>query len=330
MAAFDIGRALVRQQPPPPATRATGALAPVQIRQLPDGRIVAAATYRGAKVAVELPAAAGRFVSVGGTYSIAGEQAALVGGLFQNIMKVAAKIHHSKIVQGVAAGVLAAYGVPPGVTVKAMSITGDLCDKARAGRPKHQERIREIAREAEAGHPPAVAAVAAIRHRNRSDRRTRAAMDLLWRAQQGNPRSQAAIQKIEAAAAKGHPAAQVATNAMQAVLDASAGRAPAPPAVAARRAPPPPAVRARPQLRALPGRQPPPPAVSASRGGVLTLPNARVISQAVRPDGKRVLTVQVGGAGIDWLKRQFGFHRGYRTEAETTGLRDLYLLGSAR
>lgn len=342
MAAFDIGNVLARRPPPPPAQRAAGPATPVRIHQLPDGRIVATGQYGGAKVLVEIPASVSRYVTVGDAYTVAGGPEALVGGIFDNIMKVVSKIQHSKIVQVAASTALAAYpGIPPGVTMKAMELSGDLLDKARAGTPAARARLRRIARAAEDGQPTAVAAVAVIRHRNRADRRTRAAMDLLWRAQNGNPRSQEAVQKIEAAAAQGHPAARVAATAMQFVLDASARqpappavaaqRQPAPPAVAAQRQPPPPVLRrapAPPALRALPSRQPPPPAVAA-QGGVLTLRNARVLTQRVRPDGKKELVVQVGGVGIDWIKTQLGLHRPMRSEAASTGLRDLYMLGAA-
>lgn len=37
--------------------------------------------------------------------------------------------------------------------------------------------------------------------------------------------------------------------------------------------------------------------------------------------------MHMGGPALDWLKRQFGFYRGYRPEADVFGLRDAYRAG---
>jgi hypothetical protein len=262
-----------------------------------------------------------RFVSVGSIYDVGGEDPqALVGSIWGSIAKGLSQLHHSKVVQGAAAGVLSLYGVPPGVTTKAMDMTGDLLDKARAGNPKARARVQEIGRQARSGNPAATRAAAAIKQRNRADRRARAAMDLLHRAQQGNPRASEAVRQIETNAAH-NPAAAEAYRTLQTVLDASAGRLrrPAPPA------------RAATQARALPSRQPAPPARRATGQRApqrLTLENARVVQSRQLPNGRKQLTVDVGGAGVEWLKRQLGYHAGMRTEAESFGLRDAYLLGT--
>lgn len=296
------------RNPAPPARRGGGTTAPVRIRKLPDGRLAASASYGGATAVLVLPARVANVVQVGGDEVV-------VGGLFDSIAKGLSALHHSKVVQGVAAGVLAVYGVPPGVTTRAMDMTGDLLDKARAGNPRAKARVQEIGRRARAGEPAAATAAKAILHRNRADRRTRAAMDLLYRAQRGNVAARAAVDRIGQMAASGNRSAATAQQALSAVLEASR-RHPAPPVVrtTAARRPPPPAVRA-------PLALPP-----AGRSAVLTLDNARVLREE-RRGGKRILTVQVGGAGLDWLGRQLGYHRGYRPEAEADSLRDLYLKG---
>lgn len=317
--AIDIAGLAVRRQAAPPALRGDGT--PVQIKKLPDGRIMAQASYRGAAISVVVPAAISRAVTVGGTYDVGAAAydvgaEAIIGNLWGSIAKGLAKLHHSKAVQAVAAGALSLYGVPPGVTVKAMSMTGDLLDKARAGHPKAKARVAEIGTRARAGDAAAATAAAALLHRNRADRRARAAMDLIHRAQLGNPRAASAIQAIEAAAAQGNGPAREAQRAIQTVLDASAGRirpqAPPPPT---RRAPAPPA------RRALPGQTP-----TASR--VLTLENARILRERRGPNGKRQVLVQVGGTGLNWLKAQLGVKRPLRGEAEAATLRELYLEGS--
>lgn len=315
--AIDIAGLAVRRQSAPPARRGE---TPVQIKKLPDGRIMAQAAYRGAAISVVVPAAISRAVTVGGTYDVGASYdvgaEAIIGNLWGSIAKGLAKLHHSKAVQAVAAGALALYGVPPGVTTRAMSMTGDLLDKARAGHPKAKARVAEIGTRARAGDTAAATAAAALLHRNRADRRARAAMDLIHRAQLGNPRAQSAIQAIEAAASQGNGPAREAQRAIQTVLDASAGRirpqAPPPPA---RRAPQPPA------RRALPGQAP-----TASR--VLTLENARILRERRGPNGKRQVLVQVGGTGLSWLKAQLGVKRPVRGETEAATLRELYLEGS--
>lgn len=315
--AIDIAGLAVRRQAPPPAQRGG---TPVAIKKLPDGRICASASYKGATVQVCLPQTVSRAVTVGGTYDVGASYdvgaEAIIGNLWGSIAKGLSKLHHSKAVQAVAAGALSLYGVPPGVTVKAMSLTGDLLDKARAGNPKARARVAQIGQAARQGAGAPRVAAQAILHRNRADRRVRAAMDLLHRAQLGNPRAQAAIQSIETQARSGNRVAVEAQRAMQLVLDASAGRIrpPAPPARGQVRRPPAPPARALPA-----GPQ-------ASR--VLTLQNARVLRERRGPDGKRQLLVQVGGTGINWLKAQLGPHRGYRAEAETQTLRELYLEGA--
>jgi hypothetical protein len=285
------------------------------VKKLPDGRIAAKASYRGGSIAIVLPPQMNRYVSVGATYDVGAAydvgQEAIIGNIWNSLAKGLAKLHHSKIVQNVAAGTLALYGVPPGVTKRGMQLTGDLLDKARAGNPQARARVQQIGRGARAGQPAPATAAAAILHRNRADRRARAAMDLLNRAQLGNPRAQAAIQRIEQRAAAGDRTARTAQTAMQAVLAASAGRQPAPPVVRASRR-----------------VAPPPPARAAARGQVLSLANARVLRTRQLPGGRKELLVQVGGAGMDWLKRQLGYTGPYRAEGQVEGLRDLYLMGT--
>lgn len=309
--ALEIAGLLARTNAAPPARRGGAPQTPVRIKQEPDGSIVASASYRGASMVVRLPPQ--RLVSVGASYDVAGDPQALVGNIWNSIAKGVAALHHSKIVQATAAGVLAVYGVPPGVTMKAMDVTGDLLDKARQGNPRARQRVEQIGQRTRAGDQTAARAAAAIKHRNLADRRARAAMDLLYRAQRGNPRAQAAVQSIEAAAGRSRPAAE-ALRAMRAVLDASAGRTPA--------------RRPAPSARAARRRAPAPPARAAQGRQQLSLQNARVLRTRTLPNGKRELVVEVGGAGMDWIKSQLFYKGPPRQEAAVFGLRDAYVLGT--
>lgn len=241
---------------------------------------------RGAHPAAAPPALRGHGARrVGEAYAVGADY--VIGNFWNDLGKVVANIHRNKIVQGVAATALSIYGVPPGVTMKAMDVTANLVDRARGagkGSAAHQE-VKQVAARARAGDRGAIQIARAAQHLERSRRRATLALELVERAARGDARARDRLNQIALAARTGDPRAVLAGHAVRAAVSAIRQTPPPPVVPGGRFHPPPPAVRrpsthARAARLALPPGQPPPPAF---RGGAGL--HGRVVSRQRLPNG---------------------------------------------
>lgn len=141
-----------------------------------------------------------------------------LGNIFTAIGRGFAAIHKNAVVQNVAAGALALYGVPPGVTKAGMQLAGDLAQKAADGEPRARRREAQIEQAAARGVPAARRARAAIEHARSSRRMVRLSVELLERAARGDERARRRLLEIAAGARRRHPPAERAARAVRVVL----------------------------------------------------------------------------------------------------------------
>jgi hypothetical protein len=278
-----------RRAPPPPALAARRPVGPScrARRDAATGTYVLTCLYPGqVKLTIALPEEQARRLAAVDLRS--GGRGAVSGGIFEDIGRGFSKIIKNEVVQNVAAGALALYGVPPGVTKTGMSMAGNLAQKAAEGDPRAARRRAEIRARAARGEPAARRAEAALQSVERSRGQVRLSLSLLEAAARGEPRARARLLEISHRAAAGDRGAQRAARAIRVVLatgyresqrpavqpsraaafyaaDARASVQQAAPrrSPMRRAAPPPPAVSARRAL-ALANAAPPPPAVAVS------------------------------------------------------------------
>lgn len=235
------------------------------------------------------PPALGRRMrsSVSGDLLQVGAEEYMIAGIFDSIAHAVSKVAKNSIVQNLAAGALALYGVPPGVTKATLNVSANLLDKAAAGHGPARQRARAIATAAAQGDPTAITAAHAVRHVALAQTRAAAAIATVQAASGGNPQARARLEQIAAAARR--------PNAPPAVRDAA--RAVQVAVTAIRQAPPPPTVARRGQGNAPPGAPPLPPVVRRAPPVTMALQpgQTRVISRDRLPDGRTRLTIDVAG-----------------------------------
>lgn len=208
------------------------------IRKLRDGRImIRGKGPRGVEICAIAPAGwiavggyegasqnpQGPYPTVGGTYAVGAidEIGLEVQGFFDNIGKAFSKVVKNKWVKTAVSGALSLYGVPPGVTTRAMEASGNLVDLAR-GDKDAERRLKNIAIQAAGGDPIARKAQAAIDHVQKARKHADAVTTAVSQAIKGDPEARARLERV-ARRARENPndaAAQRAAVAVRATVQA--------------------------------------------------------------------------------------------------------------
>lgn len=317
---------------------------PVTIRPLPgdrwEGRITIP-TSRG-PVVLTAEASAGnirRLVSIEARRRAT--TGAEVAGLLGSISHLAKKVVSKKVVRALASGykavarnhlvqsgvaaALSMYGVPPQVSVRALRASADLVDAADGPDPVRRARARakiaEVVHKASLGDAPAVKAVATLRAANALKDRPAGTTRRLPAGSGPSPRPRGA--RIVTARRAGADRTLVVFEVGGPVMDwikdnwgfhriarSDADMFSARDAYRLGAT----GYAARTRARAS--------VAGPSR-------TARVVSVKRRRNGKRLVCFEVAGPVMDWLRDNWGYHRGIRPDSVQFSARDAYRQGAA-